>query len=217
MGTVQRILSIIFSWIFALHYISIEAKESKLQFEGLWNSDCEPTFEIILEKIIKYFIPYNPTIIEIGIHMEEETLLLAKRFPKGRVIAFEQDPQIFNQLENKATAFTNLFLNNEDILSTPLNLNHWCALNEIHQIDLIRIDANELSQRLLKSSSNLLKTTSVIFIKTSNSSKRKSGEFSVLKSRLTALGFKLLSYWYSENFSGNSVFIRKEIYDSLFT
>ena len=68
-----------------LTFSNIEAKEKLVQFEGAWTIDGEPTFEYIIEKIVRCFIPYNPLILGIGIPTEE-VLFLTNRFPKGHVI-----------------------------------------------------------------------------------------------------------------------------------
>lgn len=199
-----------------------EPKKDPVKFEGVWNVKGDPTFEKISEELIAHFLPYNPTIIAIKNSKIEEALLLARNFPKGRVIVFEPNAKVFNKLLGKFSQFANLFVFHEEILKFSLsksniNLDTWCNLNDYPKVDLIRLDSDGLELKILRSSPQILKTTSVIFTKTNTRySKKKLIQFSRLKHHLSELGFILLSHWYYDDSPGDAVFIRKDIYDSIY-
>src|ERR1700722_10927436 len=46
------------------------------------------------------FLPYNPVIVECGAYTGNETIRAAKVWPKGKVIAFEANPNAFEMLES---------------------------------------------------------------------------------------------------------------------
>lgn len=49
------------------------------------------------------FLPYNPVIVECGAYTGNETIRAAKVWPKGKVIAFEANPNAFEVLRNAIT------------------------------------------------------------------------------------------------------------------
>lgn len=70
--------------------------ERSFGFEGILG---EPI--TVIENVsrnVQAFLPYNPTMIEIGAHEGAGTLALAREFPHGRIFAFEPNPRAFAQL-----------------------------------------------------------------------------------------------------------------------
>lgn len=57
------------------------------------------SYEKIDLTMLPQFLPYNPTILEAGAFNGNETVRAAKLWPRGRVIAFEPNPQAYEGLE----------------------------------------------------------------------------------------------------------------------
>jgi FkbM family methyltransferase len=47
------------------------------------------------------FLPYNPVIVEAGAFRGDETLRMAKQWPRGLIIALEPNPEAFKHLQKK--------------------------------------------------------------------------------------------------------------------
>jgi FkbM family methyltransferase len=47
------------------------------------------------------FLPYNPVIIEAGAFRGDDTCRMAKQWPRGRIFAFEPNPEAFELLQKK--------------------------------------------------------------------------------------------------------------------
>jgi FkbM family methyltransferase len=68
-------------------------------FEGILG---EPVSTIEnLNQNAQAFLPYNPTLIEIGAHEGTGTLDLARTYPYGRIYAFEPNPRAFAVLSER--------------------------------------------------------------------------------------------------------------------
>ena len=66
------------------------------QYEGI---DLFQHYNKIDLEWLPQFLPYNPVIFEAGAFCGSETCRAAKLWPKGRVIAFEPNPQAFVKLQ----------------------------------------------------------------------------------------------------------------------
>ena len=68
------------------------------EYEGIGLFRSYGTIDIDL---LPQFLPYNPVIIEAGAFRGAETVRMAKKWPKGRVIAIEPSPKAFEFLKKK--------------------------------------------------------------------------------------------------------------------
>lgn len=74
------------------------------------------------------FLPYNPTIVEAGAFRGHETVRAATIWPKSRIIAFEPDPNAFNELEKNVALAQ---LTNVELYNMALNSYNGSALFNI--------------------------------------------------------------------------------------
>ena len=76
------------------------ARESSFRFDGLLG---EPVSTIEnLNQNAQAFLPYNPTIVEIGAHEGAGTVGLARAYPYARIYACEPNPRAFAVLAERA-------------------------------------------------------------------------------------------------------------------
>lgn len=220
------------------------AQESPFKFEGIIGSRCESIEN--MNSMAIFFIPYNPVIVEIGAYSGKGTATLARIYPYGTIYAFEPQPEAYSQLVENMKSLTNvtpvkLALNTfngfaklngsgtgASLLYDRTNrsmsqkvpcmtLDDWCYSNGIDHIDFLRIDAGGFEWQICKSSPRILKTVSVIVIKTHVGRVEKPiVKSSKLKELLKKQGFTLLSHWYKVGKTGEAVFVRKCMYDSIF-
>ncbi len=59
------------------------------------------------EAVLPY-LPNNPVIVEAGAHNGRDTLLMAKKWPGGKIFAFECRPDVFDTLRNKTDNYNNI-------------------------------------------------------------------------------------------------------------
>lgn len=85
----------------------------------------------------QYFIPYNPTIIEIGAYIGTGTTALATQNPHGKIYAFEANPATFTGLQDRMKAYANVF---------PLNL----AISSHNGQGFLALLAPETNSHLIK-------------------------------------------------------------------
>jgi len=89
-------------------------------------------------------------------------------------------------------------------------LDDFCKDNGIDHIDFMWLDMEGMEIQVLKSSPEILKTVSVIFVETNFQEFRiEMSQYSRLKDFLEESGFILLSHWYYEGLQGNALFMRK--------
>lgn len=179
-----------FSWLFFFLVSSqLIASNEEYVYQGVWGTVSKPTFQSTLQKVIDRFLPYNPVILEIALQTGENTEFLAKQFPLGQVICVSPNSPDF----------------------VPL------ASNQNFRVHLLRFDVGGLELKILRDFPSLLKTCSVISIKTDFSNARKGKRmFEKIKRYLEFQEFPLISHWYRKEAFGEAVFIRKEFYDFLF-
>src|SRR5205085_1876227 len=88
----------------------IESHPPEYKFEGLLGSPSE-----IIENRNDFapsFLPYNPTVIEIGSYEGEGTIQLAEKYPYGKIYCFEPNPRAFAVLQERIKKYDNV---------TPIN------------------------------------------------------------------------------------------------
>ncbi|MBI5345790.1 MAG: FkbM family methyltransferase [Chlamydiae bacterium] len=94
-------------------------------------------------------------------------------------------------------------------------LDDWCKKNKVDHLDFMWLDLEGLELLTLQSSPKILSTVKVIYTETNFQELRKGmPQYADLKAFLEKAGFKLLSHWYEENFQGNAIFVKKEIFDA---
>jgi FkbM family methyltransferase len=77
----------------------VRSQGSPLRFDGVLG---EPVLVIDnLNQNAQAFLPYNPTLIEIGAHEGNGTMDLARTYPYGRIYAFEPNPRAFAVLSER--------------------------------------------------------------------------------------------------------------------
>ncbi|MBI5345787.1 MAG: FkbM family methyltransferase [Chlamydiae bacterium] len=93
-------------------------------------------------------------------------------------------------------------------------LEDWCKEKKVDHLDFMCLNLEGMELLALESSSKILKTVKVIYTKTNFQEFRKGmAQYADLKTFLEKSGFKLLSHWYKENFQGEAIFVKKEIFD----
>ncbi len=84
----------------------LEADDSFFKFEGYLGS---PVTNINnMNFYAQAFIPYNPTIVEIGAYEGEGTFALGVAYPYGRVFAFEPNPRAYALMRDRVERFSNV-------------------------------------------------------------------------------------------------------------
>jgi FkbM family methyltransferase len=76
------------------------AAQGPLRFEGVLGGPVDVIDN--LNANAHAFLPYNPTIVEIGAHEGAGTMVLAQTYPYGSIYAFEPNPRAFAMLERRA-------------------------------------------------------------------------------------------------------------------
>lgn len=141
----------------------------------------------------------------------EYTKLLAAQFPFGQVFVFESDREVFDQLASNIESLNNISAIPSDFYE------EWCENNGIAAIDYLRFDAKFSGLGILKSHSASTKNISVVSVKLDFSSPKMNKRFlQKIRYRLELFGFKFLVQWIMEGVEGEMLFIRKDIYDSIF-
>jgi FkbM family methyltransferase len=98
----------IFSTAFFLYITSLFSTYGERCYEGInsnWTN--HESVESRLE-IVKKFISSNPTIFEVGAFDGNDSLKLARMWPKGSIISFEANPVRYAQYQEKAQNFNNM-------------------------------------------------------------------------------------------------------------
>ena len=220
--------------------VSLKSKNPNFKFEGILGNRCENINSLAME-----FIPYNPVIVEIGAYEGKITKTLAKTYPYGRIFSFEPQSNAYSQLVENMKLLPNVstinlavntfngqarlsgsgkkasllsMKNKRKGVNVPcVVLDDWCESNGIGSIDFLCVGVGGLEWQICHSSPRILKTISVIVIKTHvEPSNRSIVSSKSLKRKLESLGFKLLSHRYEEGKEGEAIFIRKCMYDSIF-
>lgn len=227
--------------ILSLLMLNMAAVASPYKHEGILGSPTENIRN--LNAYVNAFIPYNPTIVEIGAFEGLGTVGLAQSFPYGRIFALEPNPKAFQTLVQNTQSLKNvkafnfainnysgmvrLWVNDENSSLLPLDrchcisvpcltLDHWCSHNNIAKIDFLRLDAGGAEWKIVQNS-KILNSVYVIAIKTHlKPSCRSILSFKTLKQVLEGAGFELLCHHYKENEMGEATFVRKPLFDSIF-
>lgn len=110
----------------------VYSEEAVLRFDGILGTVTDKISNLTINAA--FFMPYNPTILEIGGYKGQNTVALANAYPKGRIISFEPNPKAFNQLlatvQNcKNVSAYNLALNTYNGYA-KLNINHGIYCND---------------------------------------------------------------------------------------
>lgn len=231
----------LFSTIF-----SAVAQEVPLQFEGLF-AHFQPDM-----RTIHLFLPYNPTIVEIGAYEGNTTKDFAQAYPFGRIIAFEPNERAFKAFLQNTASFKNvtgvnvaiayhngkttLFLrdcidgnNAEPEKCSSLIgkgekepsaevycvlLDDWCVVNSVPQVDLLLIDIEGFELQALHASFNVLNEVSAVLVKTHL--ENGTYDYGQIRAFLEYRGFEFLAHSYRPGLQGDALFIKKNIYDSIF-
>lgn len=77
-------------------------------FEQKWGLRKPSDPFTIPKYIIKKYLPKNPTIIDCGAHVGDDSKELSKIFPRGKIISFEPIPNLFHQLVNNVRKRNNI-------------------------------------------------------------------------------------------------------------
>ncbi len=93
-------------------------------------------------------------------------------------------------------------------------LDDWCRDNRIERFDFLWLDLEGLELQVLQSSPRVLEQVKVIYTETNFQEFRKGmTQFKALRQFLENSGFKLLAHWYAENFQGDAIFLKNDVYD----
>jgi len=65
--------------------------------------------------LIKRLLPENPVVIEAGAHLGEDTVIMSKLWPQGKIHAFEPSPDTYQVLQTETASYAN-------VLTYPLAL-----------------------------------------------------------------------------------------------
>jgi FkbM family methyltransferase len=129
----------------------------KRLIHGFFDNSKDQNIGIVSKEIIAKYIPSDPIILEAGAHIGLDTIELAKRFPKGRIFAFEPIPNLFEQLSKNTHSFNN-------VLCFPL------ALSDKVESAIMYVSGglSDGSSSLLPPKDHLIDHPEVIFDKTIN-------------------------------------------------
>ena len=175
-------------FVFFLFSVNLQSTENKVLTDGVWAVPKDPTFQWTLEKVIDCFLPFDPVILEIHGSKGSSSQLLAKQFPRGKIIIYE----------------SNIFSYNYDYL------------DNLYKVDLIRLDNTGYEFLLNNRNLTFFNYATVFSIKIDFSFQNLKVNFYGLKHFLEANGYILLCLWYHEGSEGEAVFIQKPIYNAVF-
>jgi 2-O-methyltransferase len=111
-----------------------------------------PSFEVSKQEIVKHLNTKSPIIIEAGASSGEDTVELARLFPKGTIYAFEPLPHIFPVLEAKVQRFKNVNI-------------FELALSSTTGKSIINISSNNSSSSLMEPKEHLIAHPEIVFEK----------------------------------------------------
>ncbi len=98
-----------------------------------------------------------------------------------------------------------------------VRLEDWCRDNAISRVDFIRLDVEGYELQILKTCPNLLKSVIALSVKTSMAPYRSNWtQYRQMKQYLIQHDFELLAHWFKDGVGGEALFIKRNIYDSLF-
>lgn len=75
--------------------------------------------------IIKDLLPENPIVLEAGAHYGEDTIILSKMWPKGKILAFEPYPVAFEELKKHVKNQTNVRIFPYGLFSKTTEISFW--------------------------------------------------------------------------------------------
>lgn len=75
--------------------------------EWPWAQDAKDGDEL---KFVESFLPDNPIILEAGAHRGEDTRILANKWPRGTVYAFEPCPEYYKELARVVSSLKNVHI-----------------------------------------------------------------------------------------------------------
>lgn len=76
-------------------------------------------------EIVAKFLPENPMILEAGAHYGEDTVKLSKKWPKGKIFAFEPNPKAFERLREEVKNQTNVTIFPFGLFSKTAEIGFW--------------------------------------------------------------------------------------------
>ncbi len=95
-----------------------------------------------------------------------------------------------------------------------VRLDDWCKNNQVDHFDFMWLDLEGMELQVVQSSPKILDKVKVIYTETNFRQFRVgTTQYPDLKAFLEKAGFRLLAHWYNENFQGNAIFVKKEIFD----
>lgn len=174
---------------------------------------------------LKYYLPYNPVIIEIGPGSGKNALDLSERFPYGQIYTFEADKIIFEKLlletsiKNNIRCLNialsgNLPSDNVSMGKIPkISIDDWIKSN-LNHIDMLKLNMHRDPISILRNAKKALEHSLIVVIDTTLS-KRARGQSSYpqLKTFLKRNGFEELFHTYIPKQNGEAVFIKKNVFD----
>jgi len=187
-----------------------------------------------LPKAIYYFIPFDSVICQIGTDGPLLSSFYATQFPYGKLIVIEPNSHSLELLEPYLRSFLqtkllpmdfkkgvqegNRRVYTVDFTKLPgTSLDNWCEMNGIQRIDALRVDLKGKELNVLKGAKQILKNTWVVSARTGLSPLSTPAlQFFRLKNFLMTQGFELYAHVYIEGKEGESIFIKKFIYESMF-
>ncbi len=93
-------------------------------------------------------------------------------------------------------------------------LDDWCTNRGHRGFDFLWLDLEGLELQVLQSSPRVVESAKVIYTETNFLEFRKGmTQFKSLRQFLENSGFKLLAHWYAENFQGDAIFLKEDLYD----
>jgi len=113
-------------------FFPLQAVDHPPRFEGIFGA---PTAEISnLTSNVWFFVPYNPIIVEVGGYEGENAKQEAIRYPDGRIIVFEPNPNAYTQLLDNCKDLSNVTAVNSALSNyqgtAKLHINHGVYCND---------------------------------------------------------------------------------------
>jgi FkbM family methyltransferase len=147
--------------------------------------------------------------LAIGDHNGTASFYLC-RGPNGDDLSYEHASSLLPPLTDSK------WRNPEPIEVPCMILDEWCQLNNIEQIDILKLELEGFELQALQCSPNILKKVKIIYLQSFFSSGRNGmTNYFWIKDFLYKSNFVVLAHWYTQGESGNALYVSQELFNSL--
>jgi FkbM family methyltransferase len=93
--------------IFLLFFSSFLSAYYESKYEGLNPVWAKIDRSVDRLEVVSFFLPENPIVFEVGASDGNESVLMAKIWPQGKIISFEANPNAFAKYQNNTRGLSN--------------------------------------------------------------------------------------------------------------